>query len=138
VIKRSRVLATRPSVPPAIAGEGYELVWEQNFSGTLDTSSTWRLGLCYESHTPTSEEVFVSDRTLKLVCKEPRAIAVRLSPRISQKPPPTRGNEGISRARIRMNNGPGNFPAFWMPSKMHRFNASYPTPACPEPTCLSG
>jgi hypothetical protein len=36
-----------------------------------------------------------------------------------------------------MNGGPVNFPAFWMLSTTHRFDASYPTPARSEPTCLS-
>jgi F5/8 type C domain/Glycosyl hydrolases family 16/Thrombospondin type 3 repeat len=125
-----------PSEEPApIAGEGYRKVWSDEFD-FLNTG-VWRLGLWHEGHTPTAEEASVSNGTLKLVSKRRNGYRNTTISTDRSATSYKSWKEGYFEGRVRMNNGPGNFPAFWLLSRVHRFNTSYPQPACGQPTCLA-
>jgi hypothetical protein len=121
--------------PARIAGQGYSLRWCQEFDGPLDPA-VWRRGLWYDSFTPTSQEVFVSNGTLKLVSKRAngyRTAAISTDPSQAQT---SAWREGYFEGRVRMTGGRGNWPAFFLLSRTHRWNRIWPRPACPDPACL--
>jgi hypothetical protein len=106
VIKRSRVLATGPPVPPAIAGEGYELVWEQNFSGAARHEQYLEAGaLLRVPHADIRGSVCIGWDAEAGVQGTQGHRSATISTEIPE-PPPSHGNEGISRTGTRISRGP--------------------------------
>jgi hypothetical protein len=122
--------------PGPIAGQGYSLRWREEFDGTALDPNRWRRGQWWQSHTPTAEEAFVSNGTLKLVSKRAngyRDVVVSTDPTQART---SAWQEGYFEGRIKLTGGRGAFPAFWLLSSTHRWNPNYPRPACSLPTCL--
>jgi hypothetical protein len=118
------------SEPGPIAGQGYTKVFADEFDA-LDRS-VWDDHIWYSSP-PAPNAQYVQEGVLHLVSRRsqgfPDVTTTTLASRAFR--------HGYFEARIRWTKGNGSWPAVWLFSKTHATNALWPTPACPEPTCLS-
>jgi Glycosyl hydrolases family 16 len=130
-----------PPPPPAdepapIAGQGYHQAFRDDFDAF--STARWTQGIWYSPSVP-ANGVSVQNGVLNLVSRRSQGY-----PNVTVTTQggwggaaPAKFRRGYFEARMRWTKGNGSWPAFWLISYAHATNPNWPSPACPQPTCLS-
>lgn len=130
------------SDPAPIAGQGYEMVFQDCFSAL--NSATWTDHQWWEP-SPPAGSVAIEDGNLTITSKRSDGypnVSVSSEPHGAGCPancaiPGENFKYGYFEARVGWNAGPGTSPAFWLFSTAHATNPNWPQPKCANPNCLS-
>ena len=132
-------LMLEPARPAPIAGQGYKVSFQDEF--TSFDQNTWARRQWWEPNSP-SGSIYVDPSgsgTLQVVSKRADGY-----PNVTASSEPHGSGTGRSfqygylEARMRWTGAKGSGPAFWLFSTTHATNPKWPQPACPGPECLSG
>lgn len=124
------------SEPGPIAGQGYAVTFEDDFSAL--NRDVWCNRQWYEEQPPANAQ-YILEGVLHVVSRRSQGYA---NASVSSEPcgqaTPRSFRNGYFESRFRWTRGNGSSPAFWLFSTTHATNPNWPSPACPGPECLSG
>lgn len=121
-----------PSQPAPIAGQGYNVVFQDDFA--TFNRQVWTDHIWFHGAPPFgSNAITASNGVLTIMAKRSENYARREITTLGTKS----FKQGYFEARLRWTKGQGSWPGFWMLSKTHAQNPKWPQRACPGPECLA-